>query len=76
MSADAILSWSARLPPGCTVIVSDGLLWLRYFSPLALLTPAGLERLLAFVAREGARLTDEPRPNDAACAALFSCFAA
>jgi hypothetical protein len=75
-SAEAILRWSSRLPPGCTVILSDGCLWLRYFLPLASATPADLERMLAFVAREGARLTNEPAIDAAECARLFACFAA
>jgi hypothetical protein len=72
-----LLAWNAQLPPGCTVVLHDGCLWLRYLAPVARLTPASVERLVTLVAREGARLLVAPGPLSLeARTGLFACFAA
>jgi hypothetical protein len=71
-----LLAWNAQLPPGCTVVLHDGCLWLRYLVPVERLTTASVERLVTLVAREGARLLVRPGPmSQEARALLFSCFA-
>jgi hypothetical protein len=72
-----VLSWNATLPPGATVILHDGALWLRFLVPLARLSPQSLTRLVAFVAREGARWVVAERSvvENAAYASVFFGFA-
>ena len=59
MSLASVIAWNSRLPPGCTVVLEGGCLWLRFLVPKARVTLAYVEELLTFMVREGGQLAPD-----------------